>query len=59
MKKKLLVSVILTVAILLGLVSVANSAVIAILSVVRSKKRRNSKVGCWAEAQRNRSGFTS
>ena len=45
MKKKLLVSVILTVAILLGLVSVANSAVIAILSVVMEEEEKKQQSG--------------
>lgn len=45
MKKKLLVSVILTVAILLGLVSVANSAVIAILSVVQEQEEKEQQSG--------------
>ena len=45
MKKKLLVSIILTIAILLGVISVANSAVIAILSVVHHEEEQEQQSG--------------
>ena len=45
MKKKLLVSIILSIAILLGVISVANSAVIAILSVVHHEEEQEQQSG--------------